>query len=110
MKLPARFIGDATGVVSPDENQLTPLSDASELNQAEADPNVADPITLPWYQNAYQTYLKATGQLNSDGTGDGSGFWTSPIALGLYAVGGIALVGFLLNSPVIAAAIERKKS
>jgi hypothetical protein len=87
------------------------IAAGNELPSAEADPNVTDPIQLPWYQSLYQTALQATGQLNSDGTAAGNGFWTSPVALGLYAVGGIVVLGYLLESPVLAAAIEsgRKK-
>jgi hypothetical protein len=102
-------LGDATGAISPDENAYNDLNEGSELSQAEADPNVTNPIQLPWYQNLYQSALQATGQLNSDGTAAGNGFWTSPVALGLYAIGGIVAIGYLLESPVLAAAIGRKK-
>ena len=106
-RLPLRLVGDVTGAVTPQENVLTPLNEASQLDQAEAADSAAGPIALPWYQSAYQTVLQATGQLNADGTGAGNGFWTSPGALGLYAVGGIVAIGFLLESPVLAAALGK---
>lgn len=102
-----RFVGDATGAISPEENAYNDLNEASELPQAEAADSAAGPLTLPWYQSLYQTALQATGQLNADGTGAGNGFWTSPVALGLYAIGGIVAIGFLLESPVLAAALGK---
>ena len=103
-------VGDATGAISPEDNDTdaSDLNDSSELPQAEAADQAAGSITMPWYQSLYQTVLQATGQLNSSGTGAGNGFWSSPAAIALYAVGGVLTIGYLLDSPVLAAAIASK--
>jgi hypothetical protein len=107
-------MGDATGAIGPEDNDNINSSNAQDQAGILAEGNdtlANDPsIALGWWDSLSQSFLQATGQLNSDGTGPGGGFWTS--AIGLCLIGGGVLVGayFLLESPVLAAVLSPKKN
>jgi hypothetical protein len=94
-------LGDATGAVTPEENNDT-MTVGDEPVAAGTDPNGA--LTLPWYQSLYQSVLQATGQAT------GQNFFTSP--LGIVLIGGAVIgVGYLLlESPVLAAVLTPRKN